>query len=83
MSHRIRGECDHARVRNLSTRLIRRRRGKMLGDEILSQLASGSVSAKTYARLSRWCNPAHSEPFAQPIACDLSRELFGRVIARV
>jgi transcriptional regulator with XRE-family HTH domain len=63
--------------------LISGRRGATLGKEILAQLKTGRLTPKTYARLSRWVNPEREEPFAQPIAAEISRELYGREIERM
>ena len=82
ITHRIRAKCDVAFVRRLCQILIENRRGKILAQDILCDLDVGSISDKTYRRLSRWCNPARSEPDAQPVAAKVSQELFGRVISR-
>jgi hypothetical protein len=83
MSHRIRSGYNLAHVTELCCLLIKQRRGKMLGDEILRHLDFGYISDDTYRRLSRWCHPRRSEPRVQPIAAELSRELFGCVISRM
>lgn len=63
--------------------LIAARRGKMLGDEILTQLDSRHLSEKTFARLCRWVHPRKKESFAQPLAEEICRELYGRTFSRV
>ena len=81
--HSIRKACNLAIVRSFCNVLIEKRKGKTLGDEILRDLGTGYIGETTYRRLSRWCNPAHSEPAVQPVAEALSKELFGHVISRV
>lgn len=75
--------CDKMRVENLCNILICGKRGKTLGKEILSQLNQNYLHQATYNRLSRWVNPERAEPFAQPIAAEISMQLFGEEIQRV
>lgn len=83
MSVRFSRSPNARRVRLLCRQLIELRRGKMLGDEVLRQLPLGELTDKTYARLSRWVNPARTERHAQPIALEISLELYGRRIGRI
>jgi hypothetical protein len=80
--HPIRRKADLGVIKRLCHILIEKRRGKTLADEILRDLDTGYISDETYRRLSRWCNPARSEPDAQPIAEKISKQLFGDVIRR-
>lgn len=80
---RIQSACDKDNVVRLCNLLIEKRRGKTLGDEIKEQINQKYLDQYTYERLSRWVNPERSEPFAQPIAAELSMELFGEEIERV
>ncbi len=82
-THPIRKRCDVALVRRLCDVLVKNRRAKTLADEILRDLATGSISDSACRRLSRWCNPARSEPVMQPLAAKLSVELFGHVMERL
>jgi len=74
---------DLQRVNELCGMLIKDGRGKMLGDEIMAQVGSGYIQRETYDRLSRWAHPEREERDAQPVAENLSYELFGFVISRV
>jgi hypothetical protein len=58
-------------------------RGKTLGDEVAAQVDSRYIQRETYDRLSMWVDPKRKERDAQPIAENLSCELFGFVISRV
>jgi hypothetical protein len=80
---KIRSMCDKNNVVKLCNLLIEKRRGKTLGDEIKAQLNQKFLNQSTYERLSRWVNPARNESFAQPIAAEISMELFGEEIKRV
>lgn len=81
---RIREECNRERVKELSEKLIEKgTRGYELGIEVRRQYRRKYLSWDTYARLSRWVNPKRSEPFAHPIAAEISIELFGEKIQRV
>jgi hypothetical protein len=79
----IQSTCDKSNVVKLCNLLIEKRRGKTLGDEIKAQIDQKYLDQSTYERLSRWVNPERDEPFAQPIAAEISRELFGEEIERV
>ena len=79
----IRKTADLDRTQELCRMLIEGARGKMLGDEVLQQLASGCLTKGTYERLSRWVNPEKPEPEAMPVAEAISYELFGYRISRV
>jgi len=83
-NHRnFKSDFDRKRVEDLCMLLVNGKRGKTLGKEILGQLDQGYLDESTYERLSRWVNPERAEPFAQPIAAEISRELFGEEIQRV
>ena len=79
----FRESADPNAMPKLCNTLIEGRRGATLGKEILAQLATGRLTPKTYARLSRWVNPEREEPIAQPIAAEISRELYGTEIERM
>lgn len=78
----FKSDYDRKRVEGLCKLLIEGERGKTLGKEILEQLGQGHLDEPTYRRLSRWVNPERAEYFAQPIAAEISRELFGEKIQR-
>ena len=80
---KIRKDCDRNRVEKLADILIQGTRGRTLGREIKGQIRKKRLSHSTYAKLSRWVNPERAEPFAQPIASEISIELFGEEIQRV
>jgi len=81
---RIREDCNRERVKELSEKLIAKgTRGFELGVEVRRHYRRKYLRHSTYERLSRWVNPRRSEPFAQPIAAEISRELFGIEIQRV
>lgn len=80
---RIQNTCDKNNVVKLCNLLIEKRRGKTLGDEIKAQIDQKYLDQSSYERLSRWVNPARDEHFAQPIAAELSMELFGEEIERI
>jgi hypothetical protein len=80
---RIKNTCDRGHVEELCELLINGNRGRTLGREIMEQLHQKSLNHSTYARLSRWVNPYKSEPIAQPIAAEISMELFGEEIQRI
>lgn len=73
---------NRRRVENLCKALKNGGRGVTLGREILEQLDQGCLVQSTYERLSRWVNPERPEPFAQPIAAEISMLLFGKEIER-
>jgi hypothetical protein len=78
----FKSDYNKNRVVHLCNLLITKKRGKMLGEEILQQLDQGFLNQSTYERLSRWVNPDRAEHFAQPIAAKISKELFGEEIQR-
>ena len=79
----FRNGADLEHASKLCNNLINGRRGTTLGNEILAQMEMRRLKPKTYARLSRWVNPEREEPFAQPIAAEISRELYGTEIERM
>jgi hypothetical protein len=74
---------DRERVEKLCHALTKGTRGVTLGKKILEQLEEGCLDQETYAMLSRWVNPRRAEHFAQPLAAQVSKLLYGREIERV
>jgi len=79
----IRPSCNERWVRRACDDLIKQRRGKILGEEILADLAIRHLRFETISRLSRWCHPEHAEPKVQDIAENLSLELLGFIVPRL
>jgi hypothetical protein len=75
--------CNTRWVRRACGDLIKQRRGKGLGEEILADLAIGHLRFETIDRLSRWCHPEHAKPKVQDIAENLSLELLGFIVPRL
>ncbi len=81
----IRRDCDIARTLELCDMLTDSDppRGKTLGQEIMAQVRSRYIKRETYERLSSWAHPERRERSAQPVAENLSYELFGFIISRI
>jgi nitroreductase len=56
-------------------------RGKMVSEQILNELDTGSLTEKTRNKLSKWVNPRRDE-LIQPVFEVISEELFGYRIER-
>jgi hypothetical protein len=74
---------DRRRVEHLCKLLIEERKAKTLGVEILAQLDQKFLAQPTYERLSRWVHPWRTQKFAQAIAAEISKILYGEEIERV
>ena len=82
-NRKFKNKYDRSRVEYLCNELIQGKRGVTLGKDILKQLDQGYLNRSTYERLSRWVNTRRVESFAQPIAAEISRFLFGEEIKRI
>ena len=80
----FRKNCNYERVKNLCLQPIKLRRGKMVCEQLLKELDSDQdgLQEKTRDWLSKWVNPARSEPKVEAIFEDISLELLGHRIAR-
>lgn len=74
--------CDKECVRSYCEEIIQIGRGKMVCEQILSELESGCLTEKTKNWLSKWVNPARREPKVESIFNAMSKELFGYRIGR-
>lgn len=86
----VQADHDHDKVDKLVAELLSDGDGWVarLGTNLqkdLDESGHASLSAKTYAQLSRWCHPKRltaREKWVKPRVHEISRLLFGRVIDR-
>ena len=88
----VRENLDEAKLYDNLKKLINKSWASTLAKEIKKQILDNKkdkarfLNVNTYKRLSRWLHPyrqTEREKYVQPIAEEISKELFGRIIDRI